>query len=56
MVIKKTIFRLIVFVLVLLSAYYLFKNQGFAIITLALLFLITFFKSEFYDLLKEMGL
>lgn len=56
MKIKKTIFGISIFVLIILSIYYLFVNQLIAIITLVLLFLITFFKKEFYDLLKEIGL
>ncbi len=53
---KKVIFIMIVITLIILSAYFVFKNQTITVITLGLLFIITFFKSEFYDLLKSMGL
>ncbi len=55
--VKKAIYATVLVILILFSTYFLIKVQLVsAVITLVLLFLITFFKREFYDLLKDIGL
>lgn len=53
---QKTIFTLLIVVFITLAIVFAFGNLVLTSIFLGLLFLITFFKSEFYNLLKELGL
>ncbi len=56
--IKKIIYvvLLIIFIICAIVSYVKYGNGNYTAIFIGLAFLITFFKSQFYDLLSEIGL